>query len=107
MEDRNPRMHRPDLPLGGESLLFLTDEQLRKAIEAGVAVGDTELRDAVEALAKHSFPKFEVWTALKNAWKRWQTTLEMAYLYHFRTDTEYVDDRVISPITLMIKPARD
>ncbi|MCH2168991.1 MAG: MarR family transcriptional regulator [Oceanicola sp.] len=27
-------MHRPDLPLGGESLLFLTDEQLRKAIEA-------------------------------------------------------------------------
>ncbi len=34
MEDRNPRMHRPDLPLGGESLLFLTDEQLRKAIEA-------------------------------------------------------------------------
>ena len=70
--------------------------------EAGVAVNDTTLRDAVDALAKHSFPKFEDWTALKNAWKRWQTTLEMAYLYHFRA--KYVDDRVISPITLMIKP---
>jgi len=34
MEDRTPSLYRKDPPLGGETLLFLTDEQLRKAIES-------------------------------------------------------------------------
>lgn len=34
MTDRPPRYPRSDSALGGETLLFLTDDQLRKAIEA-------------------------------------------------------------------------